>query len=149
MKSKIIKRPLLMSVLSAVLLLTASAAIAMASGITDKTTVFKIRSKLLIDGKLVASPYILANANQKALIVLTNTNKTKSQGLRIELIAQDIKNAARDDAIEINYDIQYKNGNNKIYSKPKIIVMPNREGKISIASSKHHSYELIVLAERE
>lgn len=149
MKSKKIKRPLLMLVLSAALLLTASAAIAMVGGITEKKSVYKITSKLLIDGKLVASPHIVANANQKALIVLTNTNNAESQGLRIELVAQDIKNSARDDAIEINYDIQYKDGNDKIHSKPQIIVTPNSEGKISMASSNHHSYELIVLAKRE
>jgi hypothetical protein len=149
MKSKTAKRPLLISILSAALLLAGSTVIAATSGIAEKHSVFKITSKLSIDGELVSSPVISAYANQKALIVITNTNKDQSQGLRMELVARDIATRGGNDAIRINYDINFKNGKVNTHFKPEIVVIPNQEGSISISSDSGHSYEMSVVAERE
>jgi hypothetical protein len=149
MKSKSIKRPLLISILSVTLLLVGGAAIATTSGITDKKSVFDIKSKIFMDGKLVSSPRIIANANQRALIVITNTNNAEYQGLRMELVARDTTKFGRNDAIGISYDIEIKNGKEKIHSKPHVIVAPNQEGRISISSVPGHSYEMYVFAERK
>ncbi len=150
MKSKTMKRSLLISVLSTFLVLSGATAIAMTSGIADKNkNTFKITSKIFIDGKLVSSPVIVALENQKALIVITNTNDVGAQGLRMELVARNVSKYGRNDAIGINYDIQYSNGAEKMHSKPQVIVTPHQEGRINISSDSNHSYEMYVLAERE
>lgn len=148
--SKNTQRSLLMLVLSVVLVLSGATAIAMTTSIADKNkNTFKITSKIFINGKLVSSPVIIALENQKALIVITNTNDAGAQGLRMELVARNVSKYGRDDAIGINYDIQYSNGAEKMHSKPQVIVTPHQEGRINIASDSNHSYEMYVLAERE
>lgn len=150
MKSKTIKRSFLISVLSAALVLSGATAIAMTDSITDTNkNTFKITSKVFIDGKLVSSPVIVALENQKALIVITNTNDAEAQGLRMELVARNVSQYGMNDAIGINYDIQYSNGAEKMHSKPQVVVIPHQEGRINISSDSNHSYEMYVLAERE
>lgn len=141
MKSKKIKRPLLTSLSCAILLLTGSATIAKASGIVDKNY-FKITTKIIVDGKLVSSPQILAKENQEASIIISNN----SQGLKMKLVAN---NDAKNNGIDINYDIEYKNGKDEMRANPHMIVMPNQEGVIRIASDSGHSYEMKVIAERQ
>jgi hypothetical protein len=94
------------------------------------------------NGKLISSPVIIAYANQKALIVMTNTNKDGAQGLRMELVARDISKFGRNDDIGINYDIESKNGKEKMHARPQVIVAPNQESRISLASDSGHSYEM-------
>lgn len=147
MKSTNTHRPLLISILSATLLLAGSTAIAMTSGIADKKHIFKITSKLFIDGKLVSSPRIVAYENQKALIVITD--KSGSQGLRMELVARNITRLGKNDAIEINYDIESKNGKEKMHSRPTIVVASDQENRINLSSNRGHSYEMVVVADRE
>lgn len=150
MRSKTIKRSFLISVLSSALVLSGATAIAMTSSITNTNkNIFKIKSKIFIDGKFVSSPVIVALENQKALIVIKNTNDAIAKELRMELVASNISQYKMNDAIRINYDIQYRNGAEKMHSKPQVIVTPHREGRINISSDSNHSYEMYVVAERE
>ncbi len=155
MKSKTIKRPLLTSICGGILLLAGSAAIAMASGITEKKTVFDIVSKIYMDGELVSSPHIIAHSNQQASIFISDRMTTKDKqismsgnSLKLQLIARNIAMSGENGDIKINYDIQIQNGKDKIRSKPEIIVTPNQEATIRI-SDAGHAYEMHVLAKRQ
>ena len=88
------------------------------------------------------SPQILAKENQEASIVIANN----TQGLKMKLVSN---NDAKSNAIEINYDIEYKNGKDEMRANPHMIVMPNQEGTIRIASDSGHSYEMKVIAEKQ
>ncbi|MBX3710263.1 MAG: M56 family metallopeptidase [Gammaproteobacteria bacterium] len=146
MKSKTVNSRLLVFILSLVILLGGSTAIGMTSGIKEKNF-FIIKTKIIVDGKLVSSPEILAKENQKASITLTNnTDNSGTQGLRMQLMAQG---AVRNDAIEINYDIEYKNGKEEIRTNPQIIVVPNQEAEINLSSDSKHSYKMLVVAKRQ
>jgi len=148
MKEKNRNARFLVVIMTVFLFLISSATISLASGIIGKSSVFKITSKIIINGKVVSSPIILAKENQKALIVLTNTNNTGSQGLRIELTAMNKTTLGLSDAIIINYDIQYKEGREKLHSRPQVVVLPHHESKISLSSDSAHSYEMDIIAER-
>jgi hypothetical protein len=141
MKSKKIKRPFLTSICCAMLLLTGSATIAMTSGVIEKNY-FRITTKIIVDGKLVSTPQILAKENQQASITINNN----AQKFKMQLLA---KNDAKNNAIEINYDLEYKNGKEEMRTNPQIIVIPNQESVIRIASDSGHSYEMKVTAERQ
>jgi len=143
MKTKNTHRPLSRSMLGIVLFLTGGTAIATTAGVPIKESIFKITSKIFIDGKLVTSPQIVAKANQKASIVLSGTDG--GQGLGIESVAKDLSK----DNIEISYDIQYTDGEEKMHFKPKLVVTPNQEATMRIASDSDHSYEMKVIAERQ
>lgn len=147
MKSKTIKRSFLITAFSAILLFTGGIVIAMTSGITGEKSIFDITSKILIDGKLVSSPRIRSRANQVASIFVANTNGTNS--LSLELIARDISAPGIKDAIAMNCDVQYKNGEEKIHSKPEFILAPNQERRIQISSVSGHLYEMLVTAKRQ
>ncbi len=137
----------LMMIINIVLLLIGSKVFAITNATTEKNNVFKITSKFIMDGKLVSSPIIIAKANQKALIVLTNNN-IESQALKMGLIVKNATQFKKNDAVKINYDIQFQDGKEKIYSKPQVIVNLNKEKKINIPSNSNHSYAIEVLAER-
>lgn len=149
MKMKTKNVVVLASILSSVLLLTSLSAVVMASGFTLKKNYFKISSKIIVDGKVVSNPVILAKENQPALIVITNTNHNGAQGLRMKLVAANATRFGLNKAVEINYDIEYKNGSNEMRANPHIIVEPNQEEKIKLSSNAEHVYEMQVIAERE
>lgn len=146
MKSKTIKRSFLIAVLSTVLLFAGGTVIAMTSGITGKESLFDITSRIFIDGKLVSSPRIISRTNQFASIFISNKSGTDS--LRIGLLARDATAPGIKDAIAINFDFQYKNGEEKMHSKPEFVLAPNQEGSIKISSDSNHSYEMQVVAKR-
>lgn len=155
MKSNKIKRPLLTSICCAILLLMGSTTIAMTSGVSTKEAVYNITSKIYVDGELISSPTIIANANQKASILISDemTNKNNQlsmsgHALKLELIARNIAMSNKNGAIGINYDIHYQNGTEKMHSNPQIIVNPNQESTISISNSGHN-YEIRVVAKRQ
>lgn len=143
MKSKTIRRPLLVSMLSVVLLLCGGTVIATSDGILAKKSTYKITSKIFVDGQLVSSPQIVAVANQKAAINLSKKNA--DQSLQLTVIANDIAK----DNIKVNYDIEYHDGNEKMHSKPEMIFIPNQEGIIRIASDLNHTFEMKVVVERQ
>ncbi len=84
---------------------------------------------------------------QKALIVITD--KSGSQGLKMQLVARNITRLGKNDAIEINYDIESKNGKEKMHSRPTIVVASDQENRINLSSNRGHSYEMVVVADRE
>ena len=84
MKSKKIKRPFLTSLCCAMLLSTGSATIAMTSGVLEKNY-FKITTKIIVDGKLVSTPQILAKENQEASIIINNN----AQKFKMKLLAKN------------------------------------------------------------
>lgn len=141
MKSKTTSRPFLVSMLSIALLFSGGAAIATTDGILAKKNMYKITSKLFIDGQLVSSPVIVNYENQKSSIHISD----KGVALKIALIA---KNVAKDN-IKVNYDIQYTNGDEKMHSKPEMILVPNQESIIRIASDSNHIFEMKVVVERQ
>lgn len=155
MKSTRIKRPLLISIFSAAIITAGSGAIAMASGITDKNTVFEIFTKIYIDGRLASSPHIKALANHKAVIVMGDKTMVKDNQfsaaghvLRIETIASNVSESGSQDPINLRYDVQYQDGNEKIHFKPRMVLLPHQEGAVSFSSESGHVYELRVVAER-
>lgn len=148
MKSKTVNAGILVAILSLVLLLIGTTAIGMTSGMKEKRF-FRITTKIIVDGKLVSNPQILAKENQQAMIVITNTNQGSAQGLKMKLLAKNVGKFAKNNAIEVDYEIEYKNGGEVLHTNPQMIVIPNQEAKISLSSDLHHSYEMFVLAERE
>lgn len=145
MQSKTAK--LLTIMFSIFLLLAGSKAIAMTSGIADKKTVFDITSKIFIDGKLIASPRIVAHANQPESISTFNKNGT--EGLRIKVIARNVTMPGNQNAIGMNFDVQYKNGEEKMHAKPVFLLGSNQEGSIKFSSKTGHVYKIYALAKRE
>jgi beta-lactamase regulating signal transducer with metallopeptidase domain len=142
MKSKHIKRPLLIWVFGIIILLTNSITLATSSGILEKDSVFDISSKIFIDGKLISNPRIIAKANQLAAISISDKPGTNS--LKMQLIAKEKSK----DTITIKFDIQYKNGNEHIETKPEFMLSPNQEGVIKLANSGH-LYEMHVIAKKQ
>lgn len=147
MKSKTINSKIL--IISTIFLALAGSTVIAMADINKVKNTFKITTKILIDGKIVSSPQIITEENQLARITITNKDKTSGDGLRMKLIAKNAKTLSRNNAIEINYDLQFKNGNAEIETNPQITVTPNQETKINISSDSHHSYDMIILAERE
>ena len=123
------------------LLLVSKTALAIGNNTIINETTYKITSKIFIDGNLVASPQIVALAKQKSSISLSD----KKTSLKLTLIAEDIAK----ENIKVNYDIQYNDGNNTMYVKPVMILIPNQEGIIHIVSDTNHSYDMKVIAERK
>jgi len=147
MKTKTRSAKLLVAILSSALLLAGSTAIAMTSGITEKKSSFNILSKIFLDGELISSPRIVIMANQPASIEIGN--KDRSQDLRIKLVSKDATMSGIKNAISISYDIRYQNGEEKMHSKPQIIIAPGQEGRVSLSSDSGHTYEMRVVAERD
>jgi len=143
MKLKKTHRPLLVSALSMILLFAGGTVIATSNNILMSKNKFKITSKIFFDGNLVSSPQIMTFANQKASITLSNNSG--DQRLDLTLLANNI---ARDN-IKINYDIHYHNGNEKIHTKPVMLLTPNQEGTIQITSDSDHFYTMKVIVERQ
>ena len=146
MKSKIQTAKLLTIMFSTFLLLACSNAIAMTSGIADKKTVFDMTFKIFIDGKLITSPRIVADANQPASIY--SFNKSGAEDFKINVVARNAAMPRNQNAIGMNFDVQYKDGEEKMHSKPAFLLASNQEGSIKFSSKTGHLYEIDVVAKR-
>ena len=142
MKSKKIKRPLLVWIFGIMLIFMNSITLATSTGITEKKTVFDVQSKIFIDNKLISSPRIVAKANQVSAISISNNAATSV--LKMKLIATDHNK----NTIAIKFDVQYKNGNEKFHSTPELILSPNQEKTIKLSFNSDHLFEMHVLAKR-
>lgn len=143
MEPKTTRRSLFVSMLGLALLLIGGTAFAKTDGTSVKKNTYKITSKIFVDGQLVSSPQIVAYAGQKATIALSHKNE--GQSLKLALVAKDIPN----DNIKVSYNIQYNDGNTRIHSKPEMILVPNHEGVIHIASGSGNSLEMKVITEKQ
>lgn len=142
MKSESTRRLLLVVALNFALLFLSGAVIAAKNEIVNKNK-FNIVSSIFIDGNLISSPQIIAYANQNATINLSNKNE--NQYIKLSLVAKDTTK----NNIKVNYDFQYIHGKEKIHAKPEVMLVPNQESIIKIASESGHVYEMKVIAKRE
>ena len=67
----------------------------------------------------------------------------------MEVIARDAIMPGNQDAIGMNFVVQYKNGEEQMHSKPEFLLVPNQEGKINISLKSDHVYEMYVIAKKE
>jgi hypothetical protein len=65
------------------------------------------------------------------------------------LIANDDVSREKSDAINIKYDIEYKNGSDYVHFKPRLVVLPKQAASIKFKSDAGHVYEIHVLADKE
>ncbi len=133
---------ILVSTMVTTLLLSATTCVALNSGVVANKPVYDVRSKIYIDGKLVSSPRIMMVANSPAMIFFED--KDKHEKLNIKLIAKN----ARQHGILLNYDVQYHAGNQHLSSKPQFILLPNKEGKLTL-SQNGHALQMVVIANRK
>lgn len=139
MESKKIMRLFLLGIFGAAIVLTNSIILASTSRASTKTPVYDISSKIIIDGKLISSPRIIAKANQPA--AMSVTDKSGTGNLIVRLIATEKSKKA----INIKFDVQYKNGSELVETKPEFILRPNQKGSILLSSSGH-AYQMSVVA---
>ena len=155
MKKTNAKRSLLIMACNILILSTGTTAIAMNNKLSEKKTIFDITSKIYADGKLIASPHIIARANQKAAIYIADQMKTKDNemsmsghSLQLKLLAKNAEVYKTNDDIKMTYDIQYRNANEKMHAASTIKLTPNRERVIDL-SNNAHQYKIYMLAKRK
>jgi|SRR5579872_1348054 len=142
MKTNKMKRPFLIWIFGVMMLLTHSITFATSNAIQEKNPVFDISSKIFIDGKLVSSPRISATANQPAGISISDQSGMNT--FKMKLIAKEMS----ENAITIKFDVQYKNGNERVETKPEFVLFPNKEGVIKLANAGH-VFEMYVIAKKQ
>jgi predicted transcriptional regulator len=146
MKSRKIQRPLFTAALSACMLLVGTTAIATSSGITEKKSLFKISSVVIINGKEISRPRVIVLANEKAEITQKSDDGSE---FKMELVANDVSMPKLENGIGINFDIQYRFGNISGHNTPQIILGPNKEGSIAVAGDDGQIFEMRIKAERQ
>lgn len=122
-----------------------SVSTAIANTQMNKTETLEIRTQILREGKLLASPSILVRSGQAAKI----TNHHEDESLSMKLIATNVpgKQTKQED-IRLAYDIKYVHGNDVMWYRPKLIVHPQQTATIKFLYADR-PYELRVLAKRK
>jgi len=138
MNSKKMKHLFFIAISGISMLLINSDTFAVSKIIPEKNAVFDISSKIFLDGKLLSAPEIIARSSQSAAIFVSD--KSGMSSLKIQLIARE----RSENAITIKFDIQYKNGNTHIETKPELVLAPEHEGVITLSNAQH-PYEIRVL----
>lgn len=144
MKAKKIARPLLTTTLATVLLLGGSVVTALAGSVIDKKCTYDVTTKIYVDGVLVSSPRIVALEKQKAAIFIEN--KGGSTSLKMEFTAKDTGDG--NNSIAMKFDVKYKDGTEKLHSKPELVLVPGQEGNVSLSSGSGHLYQMGVMIKR-
>lgn len=130
-----------------VLFMINSINIVLAAKNIEKKNFFNIHTKIMIDKKLVSTPQIITRENDKASIIVAKEGG--SEALNMEVVAKSYPANTSKNAIQLNFDIRYKNGNENIHTKPKLILLSDQEGRVRVASDSGHIYEMYVLVERK
>lgn len=142
MKLKTKEFPIAVLLFSIFLMFTGATVVLAAGGMNNKTT-FDITSEVLIDGKLISKPRMIVNENQLGTIAISN--KDHSNELKMSVIASRTATKNKK-AINISFDVQYKNAKETLHIKPRLIVESNQPSKIRIQLDTGHSCDLVILA---
>ncbi|MBX3039956.1 MAG: M56 family metallopeptidase [Bdellovibrionaceae bacterium] len=147
MKSRKIQRPVFVAVLSACMLLIGTTAIATSSGVSEKKSIYKISSVLSLNGRELSRPRLVVVAGEEALI--RQVSDGEDVDLKMTLVSKDAFVPKMGNGIGIAFDIQYRIGDLTGRASPQIIVMPGREGQITIGGDDGQVFDLRVTAERQ
>ncbi len=145
MKSRKIQRPIFATLLSAVMVLAGTAAIATTSGINEKKSYYKISSVILVDGKVVARPRIKTYADET--VTITQDGDSDSW-MKMKLVASDVSMPKAENMIGLNFDIDYRSGGRTGHAAPQLIVMPKEDGIVQLSGDNGQVFELRIHAER-
>ncbi len=146
MKSRTIQRPLLVSALSTILLLTGSITVALASGVTEKKSLFKISAQIFVNGKLISKPRITTQVGEEATIIQETQNGPR---LKMILLANEVPLPSGEEGIEINCDVEYTEGGQVSHFKPQLVLTDHQPGTISLDETSGLNYKMQVLAEKQ
>src|SRR5258707_908767 len=80
---------------------------------------YRINSQLFIDGKLVSSPQVIANAGEPAEIMQVSENPHKE--VKMKVVATSLSNENIRDGILLKFDVEYISGSRTVKSSPQIL----------------------------
>lgn len=111
-----------------------------------KNNVFTIEMDVHVDGRLVASPRLLAPPNTKAAI--TQSTKHTKEKVYVAIHTKRAPNPRMPDALLMSFAVVYTKGKSrKIASKPQILALPGERAVISISDEQHpEALKLSVIA---
>ncbi|MEN0060406.1 MAG: M56 family metallopeptidase, partial [Bdellovibrio sp.] len=147
MKSRKIQRPIFTAVLSLAILIGGVSSLAVASGVVEKKSIFKISSTVFINGKEVSTQRLIVLANEKAEI--SQRSDTGDSELKMELIANDVNMPNLKNGIGLSFDIHYRMGEIKGHVAPQLVLAPNKDGVIEVGDDNGQVFEMRIKAERE
>jgi len=146
MKTTKIHRPLLASFLGLTILTVAIAAIAATSGVSNLQTRFKIKSQIIVGGRIVASPQMIVLANEEGIIEESNDNPKVN--LRMKLVASDYANEKISDGIEMKFKVEYMEDGHAMRANPHVIVSSGETATVFYGSNDATKVEMRIVADR-
>ena len=147
MKTRMIHRPVLAFTMGVAILVAAAGTAAAASGVNKLKNQFKIKTEILIGGKVVSSPQFVVIPNEPASLEMKSEHPESA--LRMMLTAQDSTGPQVANGIHLKMAVDYKGEGRAIRANPQVIVLSGEEALITLASDSNESVEIHILAERQ
>jgi hypothetical protein len=147
MKTRMIHRPVLAFTMGLAILTAALGAAAAASGASKMKNQFKVKTEILIGGKVVSSPQFVVIPNEPASLEMKSGHPEAA--LRMMLTAQDSTDPQVPDGIHLKMAVEYRGGDRAIRAKPQVVVFSGEEALVTLGSDANETVEMRILAERQ
>jgi len=129
------------------ILAAAAGTAAAASGANKLKNQFKVKTEILIGGKVVSSPQFVVIPNEPALLEMKSEHPEAA--LRMMLTAQDSTDPQVPDGIHLKMAVDYKGGGRAIRANPQVVVLSGEEALVTLGSDTNETVEMHILAERQ
>jgi beta-lactamase regulating signal transducer with metallopeptidase domain len=147
MKAKTSNRPGLTIVFGSLVLAASATAIAATSGVSKFKGQYKVKTEILLDGKVISSPQFIVLPNEPASLEMKAEHPQAA--LRMMLTASDFSNAEIVDGIDLTMAVDYKTQDRSFRANPRVVVAPGEEGIVTIGSDANDTLEMRIKAERQ
>lgn len=144
MKVISIKRPIMISIISSVLLLTSSVVIATSINTKEKSSPLLISTKFFLNGNLIASPQVITVLGKPASLIMSNDDNSES--LKIHVVANNEEKPKDEkiNPIRLIFNVRLKDHGRSLTNKLGFFLKPNQEEKVELGGSTGYSYEMRV-----
>lgn len=147
MKAKTLQRPLLSIVFSSLIIAASATAIAATAGVSKFKGQYMIKADILMAEKVIASPQIIAFQNEPASIEMVSEHPEEI--LQMTLTASEYSNINVTRGIDLKMVIDYKTKNQSIRANTRIVVVPGKEGIVTIGANPNSAMKVKITAERQ
>ena len=111
------------------------------------TNRYFIKTQLLVDGKLVATPQVSALENEAATMEI---NDGKAENIKMQVVATAPGREEVKDAILMKFHLEYSSATRTVNSSPQILIKEGSEATVRLADRQgDHDVQMKVVVKRE
>jgi len=113
----------------------------------NNTNRYIIKTQILVDGKVVSQPQVVATENEAAEVSLVNDPQNE---VKMRVVASDVADEKVKDEILMKFNVEYNSPTRMIKASPQVLMKQGSEATVRLANRQgDHDVQMKVIATRQ